>query len=157
MGAGAAGQAGQEAGPATARRRVPVPDDRPGRRPGRGVPPLRPTHDRRGAVPPGRRSLPRPQVRAERLVPSGYAGRGSAPGRLDRLLLILALAYLPLVGLGPHCRRHDRPGMWCSNNRDDTLSDFAIAKAMPGKVAILPATTFRLLLAATIAAVPNWG
>ena len=78
-------------------------------------------------------------------------------GRLDRLLLILALAYLLLVGLGLHCRRHYRPGHWCSNNRGDTLCDFAIARAMLNKVTILPATAFRLLLAATVAAVPNWG
>ena len=80
-----------------------------------------------------------------------------APQRLDRLLLVLALAYVLLVGLGLHCRRHYRPGMWCSNNRHDTLCDFAIARAMLGKVTVLAATAFRLLLAATVAAVPKWG
>ena len=79
------------------------------------------------------------------------------PERLDRLLLVLALAYLLLVGLGLHCRKHYRPGTWGSNNRDDTLCDFAIARAMLGKVTILATTAFRLLLAATVAAVPNWG
>ena len=79
------------------------------------------------------------------------------PERLDRLLLVLALAYVLLVGLGLHCRKHYRPGAWCSNNRDDSCSDFAIARAMLGKVAILAATAFRLLLAATIDAVPKWG
>jgi hypothetical protein len=81
----------------------------------------------------------------------------STADRLDRLLLVLALAYLLLVGLGLHCRKHYRPGMWCSNNRDDTLCDFAIARAVLARVTILPATAFRLLLAATVAAVPNWG
>jgi hypothetical protein len=82
----------------------------------------------------------------------------STPERLDRLLLILALAYLLLlVGLGLHCRRRYRPGHWCSNNRDDTLSDFAIARAMLDKATILADTAFRLLLAATVAAVPKWG
>lgn len=81
----------------------------------------------------------------------------STAGRLDRLLLVLALAYILLVGLGLHCRRHYRPGTWCSNNRDDTLCDFAIARAMLAKVRILPGTAFRLLLAASVAAVPNWG
>jgi hypothetical protein len=83
--------------------------------------------------------------------------RVSTADRLDRLLLVLALAYLLLVGLGLHCRKHYRPGTWCSNNRDDTLCDFAIARAMLGKVTILATTAFRLLLAATVAAVPNWG
>lgn len=81
----------------------------------------------------------------------------STADRLDRLLLVLALAYVLLVGLGLHCRRHYRPGAWCSNNRDDTLSDFAIARAMLGKVRILAATAFRRVLVATVEAVPNWG
>jgi hypothetical protein len=81
----------------------------------------------------------------------------STADRLDRLLLILALAYILLIGLGLHCRRRYRPGHWCSNNRGDTFSDFAIARAMLGKVTILAATAFRLLLAATIDAVPKWG
>jgi len=91
---------------------------------------------------------------------NGWALRDTqvtAADRLDRLLLVLALAYLLLVGLGLHCRRHYRPGHWCSNNRGDTLSDFAIARAMLGNVTIRPATAFRLLLAATVTAVPNWG
>lgn len=77
-----------------------------------------------------------------------------AAERLERQLLVLA--YLPLVGLGLHCRRHHRPGTWCSNNRDDTLCDFAIARAMPGKVTILATTAFRLLFAA-VSAVPSYG
>jgi hypothetical protein len=41
--------------------------------------------------------------------------------------------------------------------RHPVLCDFATARAMLAKVRILPATAFRLLLAATVAAVPNWG
>lgn len=60
--------------------------------------------------------------------------------------------------MGLQCRRHYRPGTWCSNNRGDTLSDFAIARAMLGRVAIRAATAFRLLIAATRdAAEGNWG
>jgi hypothetical protein len=81
----------------------------------------------------------------------------STADRLDRLLLVLALAYLLLVGLGLHCRKHYRPGTWCSNNRPDTLCDFAIARVMLDRVTILATTAFRLLLAATVTAVPNWG
>jgi hypothetical protein len=84
--------------------------------------------------------------------------RVSTPERLDRLLLVLALAYILLAGLGLHCRRRYRPGTWCSNNRDDTLSDFAIARAMLDHVHIRADTAFRLLLAATRdAAKGNWG
>jgi hypothetical protein len=108
----------------------------------------------------GRRTTIEALFRGHKSKRNGWGLRDTqvgTPDRLDRLLLVLALAYILLVGLGLHCRRHYRPGHWCSNNRDDTLCDFAIARAMLGKVAIRAATAFRLLLAATVAAAPNWG
>jgi hypothetical protein len=38
------------------------------------------------------------------------------PRRLDRLLLIVALAYLLLVGLGLVTQQSHAPGLWCSSN-----------------------------------------
>jgi hypothetical protein len=52
------------------------------------------------------------------------------PARLDRLMLILALAYLLLVGLGLWCRQHLPARLWASNNRSKDLSAFAIGRAM---------------------------
>jgi hypothetical protein len=51
-------------------------------------------------------------------------------GRFDRLLLILALAYVLLVGLGLRARRSYRAGMWCSSNDGDQCSVFTIGRAM---------------------------
>ncbi|MBW3607775.1 MAG: hypothetical protein KY463_05370 [Actinobacteria bacterium] len=90
--------------------------------------------------------------RALYLLPVLYGAAFFATRRFVPLLAPLNL----LVGLGLHCRKHYRPGAWCSNNRDDTLCDFAIARAMLGKVTILADTAFRLLLAATVDAAPNW-
>ena len=40
------------------------------------------------------------------------------PKRFDRLLLILAIAYLLLSGLGLIAKRQFRHSAWCSTNRD---------------------------------------
>jgi Transposase DDE domain len=50
--------------------------------------------------------------------------------RFDRLLLILALAYWLLVGIGLVARRRYRPGQWCSSNDPGQCSDFTIGRIM---------------------------
>ena len=50
--------------------------------------------------------------------------------RLDRLILILAVAYLLLVALGLWCRRHKPARLWASNNRRHELSAYAIGRVM---------------------------
>ncbi len=52
------------------------------------------------------------------------------PQRLDRLILILALAYLLLIGVGLIAQKHFRPGHWSSNNRQDAASLFFIGQQM---------------------------
>lgn len=54
----------------------------------------------------------------------------SDPQRLERLLLILALAYILLVAVGLHCSRRYRPSHWCSNNRLGECSLFTIGRVM---------------------------
>lgn len=46
--------------------------------------------------------------------------------RLDRLLLILAIAYLLLCGIGLIVQRTYRPGRWCSNSKIGTCSVFVV-------------------------------
>jgi hypothetical protein len=58
--------------------------------------------------------------------------------RFDRLLLVLAIAYLLLAGLGLWCKSKYPPRRWCSNNRPHECSAFAA-------------------LATAIAEVGNWG
>ena len=52
------------------------------------------------------------------------------PRRLERLLLILALAYWLLVAVGLYALTHGHPRQWCSNNRPDSCSLFTIGRIM---------------------------
>lgn len=52
------------------------------------------------------------------------------PRRLERLLLVLAIAYLLLVAIGLTCSRRYRSGRWCSNNRKNECSLVSIGRAM---------------------------
>ena len=81
----------------------------------------------------------------------------SRPERVDRLLLILALAYLLLCGLGLRARVLCRPGAWCSNNKQGTLSVFQIGLLMLGQLPVRPREAFEAVRRATLAAVPKWG
>lgn len=77
--------------------------------------------------------------------------------RLDRLLLILALAYLLLCGLGLAVQRAYPPGQWCSNNRVGECSVFVIGQLMLERLKISPAKAWSALAAATNKAMPKWG
>jgi hypothetical protein len=52
------------------------------------------------------------------------------PRRLERLLLVLALAYWLLAAVGLHALTHGHPRQWCSNNRLDSCSVFTIGRTM---------------------------
>jgi hypothetical protein len=52
------------------------------------------------------------------------------PRRLERLLLILAMAYLLLVMIGLHASKSYRSGRWCSNNRRGECSLVTIGRIM---------------------------
>lgn len=52
------------------------------------------------------------------------------PRRLERLLLVLAIAYLLLVAVGLYCRRRYRSGRWCANNRENECSLVSIGRFM---------------------------
>jgi hypothetical protein len=52
------------------------------------------------------------------------------PRRLERLLLVLAMAYVLLVAIGLHCRKKYRSGRWCSNNRPNECSLVSIGRFM---------------------------
>ena len=53
-----------------------------------------------------------------------------SPKRLERLLLVLALAYWLLVAIGLHASRHFRSGLWRSNNRRGECSLFTVGRYM---------------------------
>lgn len=77
------------------------------------------------------------------------------PDRLDRLILILALAYLLLIGVGLIAMTRYRPGTWTSNNRRDAASLFQIGQWMLDTIGLnglIPVLQRQLTNE-----VPNWG
>jgi hypothetical protein len=83
------------------------------------------------------------------------------PGRFDRLLLVLALAYWLLVGLGLLARSKYRPAVWCSTNREKggrwQCSAFTIGRTMCQRLRERPSAAFQASCAATAKALINWG
>jgi hypothetical protein len=77
--------------------------------------------------------------------------------RLDRLLLILALAYLLLCGLGLLALKTGQPRQWASNNRPGECSAFSIGRFMLDRLRATTARAWTALLSATEQAVPKWG
>ena len=76
--------------------------------------------------------------------------------RLDRLLLILAIAYLLLCGIGLIALRSGKPGEWSSSTRNE-CSVFTIGRIMLIRVELTAAQSLAAVIAATEEAVPNWG
>jgi hypothetical protein len=77
--------------------------------------------------------------------------------RIDRLLLILALSYILLSGLGLVARGRYRPGMWSSSNDPQAFSVFSIGRAMLERMELSPAKAFAAVRQATAQVAPNWG
>jgi hypothetical protein len=77
--------------------------------------------------------------------------------RIDRLLLILALAYWLLVGLGLLARQRFRPGPWCSSNDERQCSAFTIGKIMLEAMHVSAAAAFQIIVEATIEATAELG
>ena len=76
--------------------------------------------------------------------------------RLDRLLLILAIAYLLLCGLGMIALQTGKSGDWSSSTRNE-CSVFTIGRIMLLRLPTTVAAALRAIITATEEAVPNWG
>ena len=68
------------------------------------------------------------------------------PDRLDRLLLILAIAYLLLCGIGLLAKQQFKPSAWCSTNRDIECSIWTIGWIMLQKITASPPKAFAAVL-----------
>ena len=91
---------------------------------------------------------------------NGFALRAvrlKSADRIDRLLLIVTLAYILLVGLGRLARHKWPPGRWCSNNRPHECSDFAIGLALLDHARLKPAAALAAIRRATEEAGEKWG
>lgn len=83
----------------------------------------------------------------------------SKPDRLDRLLLILALAYLLLCGIGLIALQTNHPGAWTASSKND-CSVFTIGRLMcqrQGQLSASIAQILRAVFHATELAAGNWG
>ena len=78
------------------------------------------------------------------------------PQRLDRLLLVLALAYLLLCGIGLTARRTRGPAAWCSSSKDQ-CSIFAIGLLMRHRLDASPAQAFAAILELNESLAAKWG
>lgn len=79
------------------------------------------------------------------------------PDRIDRLLLILAIAYLLLCGVGIIAKTRFRPSAWCSTNRQRECSIYTIGLIMLRKMRVTPPQAFAAVLELSESVAPNWG
>lgn len=79
------------------------------------------------------------------------------PDRIDRLLLILAIAYLLLCGVGIIAKTRFTPSAWCSTNRDIECSIYTIGMIMLDKIDASPPEAFDAVLTLSESIAPNWG
>ena len=70
--------------------------------------------------------------------------------RFDRFLLVVALAYILLLGVGLQARLDYDPWQWCTNRRARECSVFTIGKAMLRRVNYIPDQLLRRIRWATI-------
>ena len=83
--------------------------------------------------------------------------RVTRPDRLDRLILIAALAYVLLVALGLWCRANRPPRLWATNRRKRELSAWTIGRVMHTRETIPIADLITGLLAALATPEGKWG
>lgn len=76
--------------------------------------------------------------------------------RLDRLLLVLVLAYLLLTALGLWAKQHLKPGQWCSNNRANECSTFTVGRFMLSRIKRRIDALIRCLANAVAQSVGKW-
>lgn len=79
------------------------------------------------------------------------------PDRIDRLLLILAIAYLLLCGIGIIAKTQFTPSAWCSTNRQIECSIYTIGLIMLEKVDASPPQAIAALVQLSEIVSPNWG
>lgn len=82
--------------------------------------------------------------------------RLSAPDRLDRMLLVLAIAYLLLCGLGLLARQKHKPSCWCSSTKEQ-CSIFLIGLIMLRKLKATPPQAFTAVFDLSEEVAANWG
>lgn len=108
----------------------------------------------------GRRMTVEELFRDDKNKRNGFALRNTQitrADRIDRLLLILALAYILLLGLGLIAQRQYRPGTWSSRNQGKPCSAFIVGRIMLERMRASPAQVFIAVASALETAPGKWG
>src|SRR5262249_25593741 len=108
----------------------------------------------------GRRMTVEELFRDDKNQRNGFALRHTQitkPGRIDRLLLVLALAYWLLCGSGLLARQRYRPGRWCSSNDPGQCSAFTIGRILLTEMHGRASAAFAAVVAAIEEATKKWG
>jgi hypothetical protein len=79
------------------------------------------------------------------------------PDRFDRFLLVVALAYVLLAGLGLAAKLDHDPSAWCTNRRARECSVFTIGKAVVERFNYPPDHLLQMIRRATIEVAAKWG
>lgn len=77
--------------------------------------------------------------------------------RFDRFLLVVALAYIVLVGVGLKAKLDYDPSAWCTNRRARECSVFTIGKAMIDRLNCPPDHLLQMIRWASIEVGAKWG
>lgn len=78
------------------------------------------------------------------------------PQRLDRLLLVLAIAYLLLCGLGLIARARHKPSAWCASSKE-RCSVFLIGLLMHERLRASPSQAFIAVFELSVKVAGKWG
>jgi hypothetical protein len=79
------------------------------------------------------------------------------PGWLDRLLLILALAYWILLAVALVAKQRYLSEMWCSSNQQGACSLFFMGRQMIERLQVRAAEALNALLGALFSEAQKWG
>ena len=99
--------------------------------------------------------FPRPKVQAERFCLRLI--QVTLPDRIDRLLLIRALAHIRLIGIGLIARQRYRPSEWCNTNNPRPCSNFTIGRHMLERMRVSPANAIVAIIDVLAQEARNWG
>jgi hypothetical protein len=108
----------------------------------------------------GRRMTVEQLFRDDKSKRNGWSLRDTQitkPDRIDRLLLVLAIAYLLLCGVGLVAKRQFKPSAWCSTNRDTECSIYTIGLVMLAKVRASPPQLIAAVVDLSESVSPKWG
>lgn len=79
------------------------------------------------------------------------------PDRFDRFLLVVALSYILLVGLGLAAKLDHDPSAWCTNRRAQECSVFTIGRAVLERLNYPPVHLLQMIRRETIEVGSRWG